>query len=252
MDLELNTSRKMKEKNANNNLEKEQIKNAKIENKIRKNEKFKKNITNIANAALDIGIRMALPNYIEDVVIDVKNVIIENGFREGMNEITNKAKNLFNIVFKKKKDYSKVEEIRNLTKQNGILDSFSKLLGKSIDTGVQSKLISKEIGSALKVGKTAMVNTFSDKLEDNLFNEIKNIDKFNESYKRWEKCVERKDKEGMAKEYKKMLHHYNKISIDIKQLNNFEKIEYIQKYIQNNKNPVVSNDELELLKQLAK
>lgn len=195
---------------------------------------------------------MALPNYIEDVVIDVKNIILENGFKSGMNEITNKAKSLFELVFKKKKDYSKVEEIRNLTKQNGILDSFSKLLNKSIDTSVQNKLISKEIGSAIKSGKTAMVNTFSDKLEDNLFNEIKNIEKFNQSYKKWEKCVEKNDIEGMQREYKKMLRHYNKISIDIKQLNDFEKIEYIQEYIQNNKDPVMTNDELELLKHLTK
>ena len=251
MDLGLSRPKTNKTR-VDNGLEKEQKKNAEIERKVRKNEKFKKNITNIANAALDVGIRMALPNYIEDVVIDVKNIIFENGFKSGMNEITNKAKSLFELVFKKKKDYSKVEEIRNLTKQNGILDSFSKLLNKSIDTSVQNKLISKEIGSAIKSGKTAMVNTFSDKLEDNLFNEIKNIEKFNQSYKKWEKCVEKNDIEGMQREYKKMLRHYNKISIDIKQLNDFEKIEYIQEYIQNNKDPVMTNDELELLKHLTK
>ena len=42
------------------------------------------------NAAIDIGIKSILPDLIEDEVIDIKDCILENGFKSGMEEILSK------------------------------------------------------------------------------------------------------------------------------------------------------------------
>ena len=42
------------------------------------------NLGKCINSAIDIGLKAALPDFIEDQIIDIKNTILENGFSEGL------------------------------------------------------------------------------------------------------------------------------------------------------------------------
>ena len=46
------------------------------------------------NSALDIGIKAILPDLIEDEVIDIKDCILQNGFKEGLKQVIESAINL--------------------------------------------------------------------------------------------------------------------------------------------------------------
>lgn len=48
----------------------------------------------IINSGLNAGIRLVLPNLIEDEVINIKDQILKNGFKSGVNEAIKSAKNL--------------------------------------------------------------------------------------------------------------------------------------------------------------
>ena len=65
-----------------------------IENSIEMNENkqtnfIETNLSKTVNAALDIGIRAICPNVIENEIINIKDTILEYGFRDGIKEIIN-------------------------------------------------------------------------------------------------------------------------------------------------------------------
>ena len=45
----------------------------------------------VINTAVDLGIRAALPNLIEDQVITIKDAILNSGFESGINQAINSA-----------------------------------------------------------------------------------------------------------------------------------------------------------------
>lgn len=218
--------------------------------KLNKKGNFNKTVENIANIALDLGIRAALPNYIEDQVIEIKNIILKNGVKEGVKEISNKAKNIFE-TFVGKNGKTKISELRELTKQNGLMKSFSKILSEAIDFSIKHKMISKEVGSLLKSGKNAMVSDFSRKLENKMMKEIKAVEKFKEAYIKWEKGLENNDLEEINKNYEIIIKNYNKISSDLKDIIDVEKVEYINNYLNKNGDKEIEKEDFELLKKIA-
>ena len=54
-----------------------------INNSLEKQQKkfLETTIGNVINTGVDIGLRAVLPDLIEDEIINVKNVILENGFK---------------------------------------------------------------------------------------------------------------------------------------------------------------------------
>ena len=74
-----------------NNIE-QTIEIDKIENLEEKQNNFLQgNLGKVINTGVDIGLRMILPNVIEDKVIDIKNAIINNGFKEGISSAINSS-----------------------------------------------------------------------------------------------------------------------------------------------------------------
>lgn len=177
--------------------------------------------------------------------------MLENGLKEGINEISKKAKDIVFVLIGKNKNTSNVDEIRALTKQNGIINSFSKMVSKTIDTSVKNNMISKNLGSVLKSGKTAMLSTFSEKLENKLYNEIKSIEGFKKELNNWNKSFSKNDIKGMKQSFKKLEKYYNEISLEIRELIDFEKISYTQEYIEKNNIKNISENEKKLLKKIA-
>ena len=117
------------ELNLNNNLDK-------INNKIEKEQVnfLETDIGKAINSAIDIGLKAALPNLIEDQVIDIKNTIMEQGFKEGINEIIKTGldygKSAIGIITG---EFENISQIQMAVKNGGILDNVSKLLDLSIN-----------------------------------------------------------------------------------------------------------------------
>lgn len=237
MNIDLDLNKKIYNKN---NI------NLKLEN----NNKFEKGIGKIINIAVDIGIKAALPDLIEDKVIEIKNILLKNGLKDGIKEISKKVKDTIDTIIGINKNI-KITDIRNLTKRNGIINDFSKIINLAIDTSVKNKMISKELAGIIKSGKTAMLSNFSNRLEKNMMKEIKTIEKFKEAISKWEEALDKRDIEELKKQYQIISKNYNNMSSDLKDIIDIDKIEYINQYINKNKNIKIDNEEFELLKKIA-
>jgi hypothetical protein len=220
------------EKNLNNQLTND-IKN----NEISKNQNdFIGNMfKNAINFGIDLGLKSLLPDLIEDQVIDIKNSILEGGFKEGVNTLmkkVNEFKNSITGIFTG--NFNNIQEINTATKQGGIIKTVSKGLSKGIDTGVKSGIIPKSIGGILKAGKTTMLNEFSNSLESQMRKEIQKFDILNDLNKKWYDALDQRD-------FDKMTKYTEKISVLSKDLvkfsniiNETKKIEELHNFIKEN------------------
>ena len=76
----------------------------------------------VINTAVDIGIRAALPNLIEEQVIGIKDAILSNGFESGVNQAINSAidlgKSAIGIVTG---NFQNISQAKNAIKKGGII-----------------------------------------------------------------------------------------------------------------------------------
>lgn len=220
------------EKNLNNQLTND-IKN----NEISKNQNdFIGNMfKNAINFGVDLGLKSLLPDLIEDQVIDIKNSILEGGFKEGVNTLmkkVNEFKNSITGIFTG--NFNNIQEINTATKQGGIIKTVSKGLSKGIDAGVKSGIIPKSIGGILKAGKTTMLNEFSNSLESQMRKEIQKFDTLNDLNKKWYDALDQRDFDKMTKSTEKI----SALSKDLVKFSNIinetKKIEELHNFIKEN------------------
>ena len=88
----------------------------------------------VINAGLDTGIRMLLPDLIENQVIDIKDAIINNGFKAGVEEAISSAVDLGKSVigvFTGK--FESVTQAKNAVKNGGVIDGISDALDYALN-----------------------------------------------------------------------------------------------------------------------
>ena len=220
------------EKNLNN-----QLTNDIKTNEISKNQNdFIGNMfKNAINFGVDLGLKSLLPDLIEDQVIDIKNSILEGGFKEGVDTLmkkVNEFKNSITGIFTG--NFNNIQEINTATKQGGIIKTVSKGLSKGIDAGIKSGIIPKSIGGILKAGKTTMLNEFSNSLESQMRKEIQKFDTLNDLNKKWYDALDQRDFDKMTKYTEKI----SALSKDLVKFSNIinetKKIEELHNFIKEN------------------
>ena len=149
---------------------------------------LKNTIFDLANAALDFGIRAALPNFIEEDVIDIKNKFIKEGFSEGIQEIIKKASSYGTIAKDLISGNLSEEQIKIVIEKDGILDSISNLTEGIIKKLYETELINKNTYNLLKKGKKEIVNSF----EKELKNRKKRLNNSQDDSKKIEEYIEEK------------------------------------------------------------
>lgn len=190
---------------------------------------------NALNFGVDLGLKALLPDLIEDQVIDIKNSILEGGFKEGVNTLikkVNEFKNSITGIFTG--NFNNIEEIHTATKQGGIIKTVSKGLSKGIDAGVKSGAIPKSVGSIIKSGKTTILNEFNSSLESQMKKEIKKFDTLNDLNKKWYDALDKRDFDKMTKYTEKI----SELSKDLVKFSNIieetKKIEELHNFIKEN------------------
>ena len=237
----------------NNNLEKNKSKTF-SENILEAQKTFlESDIGKAVNTAVDIGIKAALPDLIEDQIIDIKNAILEQGFKEGIKEIINTGiefgKSAIGIITG---NFENVSQIQMAVKKGGILDNVSDLLDLSIKFAKNKKLINGTTANLIKQSKNSIINSVSSKIEETLTNQIKAVEKLENYCEKWKISYENKDFKAMEKDYKNIENYIKKTVPLEKTINEARKIENIHNLIKNNgKDFNISEDEWNLAKKLA-
>ena len=207
----------------------------------------------VINTALDAGIRFLMPDLIEEQVVDVKDAIINNGFKAGVKEAIDSAIDLGkSAVGIFTGNFENVTQVRNAVKSGGIIDGISNALDYALDFCSNFGKIPETICSVLKSGKDALLDTISSNIENEFDNQVSSVEKISEYSDNWKNYYENKDFEGMEKEYKKLEEELEKtipLENTLKEARNIENIHLLIKNKGGDFN--LSNEELELAKKLV-
>lgn len=186
-----------------NNLSNNLNNNVSLEKK--QNNFLQTNIGKIINTGLDIGLRYLLPDFIEDQIINIKDTMLENGFKEGVKEVVNSTIELGKSVkgiFTG--EFESVSQVQAVIKNGGLLDNVSDLINTVVNKVVDTGKISYNVGNVIKKGKNVILDNISSKLENEFESQLDSIEKINKYSNNWKEYYNDKDFEGMEREYKKI------------------------------------------------
>lgn len=205
----------------------------------------------VINTGLDAGIRFLLPDLIEEQVINVKDAIINNGFKAGVEEAISSAvdmgKSVIGIFTGK---FENVTQAENAVKSGGIIDGISDALDYALNLCSKFGKIPNAICSVIKGGKDAILDTISNNIEEEFKNQVSSVEKINSYMQNWKNSYNNQDLDGMEKEYEKLEKELEKtlpLENTIKEARNIENLHIL---IKNKGDFNLSNDELELAKKL--
>ena len=204
------------------------------------------------NAAIDIGIRSVLPDFIDEQVINIKDNLILYGLKDGINKTIEDAINLGKStigIFTGK--FENVSQMQAAIESGGIIDGISKLLDTVVSGARDAGLINKNIANTIKQGKNVILNNVESNIEKTFNKQYKNFEYIDKYINNWKEYFEKKDFSGMEKEYKKIEIKLNEIAPIEKTINEAKQIGIIHNLIKNNGQDFnLSNEQLELAEKL--
>ena len=192
---------------------------------------LKSSIGQIANTAIDIGLKSMLPDYIEDEVIEVKNSLISGGIREGVNTAIEKTievgKKFLGI---ENNEFKSIDEAKETIEKGDLTNNISDAIDFALEKISNLNLISENILDIIKNGKDLVLNNMNTNVEGEFVNEMKALKKIEKYIENWEKCYSKKDVEGLNKEFNKIEKQMKKIMpIEniLEKVNNIKNINWI-------------------------
>ncbi len=157
------------------------------------------------NTAIDIGLRTIMPSMVEEQIIDIKNVLLTCGLKEGINTAIKNAidfgKSTLGIVTGK---FENLSQVHNAVKKGGIIDGVSDVLDNVVNSASKNKLISKGTARFIKKGKNAILDTVSNNIEDKFLDDVHSLEKVSKYISNWKYYYNLKDLPGMEKEFNKL------------------------------------------------
>lgn len=229
-----------------------------INNNVNENiEKEQKNIIGeilgkTINLAIDTGVRILLPNAIEDEIINIKDVLINEGLKEGIKNAISSAINLGkSTVGIVTGDFENISQAYTAVKNGGIIDTTSKIIDQVLKSANKKGLINDGTAKILKKGKNVVKECVESNIEKTFMEQVDSVEKIGKYINNWNKYLEARDNEGMEREYSKIENKMKNIIPLETTLKQVEIINNIQTLIKN-KGGIenITNDEIELSKKL--
>lgn len=204
------------------------------------------------NVGLDLGIRALFPDLIEDQIINIKDTFLNEGFKEGINEIVDSAidlgKSVIGIFTGK---FENISQVQTAVKSGGIIDSTSNLIDFVLNKIQKNDLLSNTTINIIKKGKDLLLDNVNKNIENTLTKQVTSIEKLNEYSENWNKYFELKDFNNMDKEFEKIQSELKEVIPLENTLKQVRKIENIHNLIKNNgQNFDISEIEKELAEKL--
>ena len=209
------------------------------------------NLYGIFDGVLNIGIRAALPDLIEDDIINIKDNIMQNGIVDGVNEIVNNIKSFGKSTFGLiTGNFENISQIQTAVKSGGVLDKISKIFDFALDKAKEKGLISNTMKNTLKSQKNSIAKNIKNNISSNLEDQVKYFEKIDEYNNKWQECFKNKDLKGMKNANKNIQKYLKKVLPIESTLNSARKIETLEKLIENKGNFELNKEELELVEAL--
>ena len=230
-----------------------------IENKITNNIQIEKNnflnsiIGKTINNAIDIGLKSILPDLIENQIIEIKNVLLTNGLKAGIDSavenVIDFGKSAIGIFTG---NFENMTQVRTAVADGGIIDTVSDVLDDVINKTYESGYINKSVSSVIKKGKNVLLENITSKIKNELDDQTNSIEKLERYVNNWKEYFENKDFAGMTKEYNKIKKQLDNIIPLENILKETREVEVVHNLIKNNgQNFNISNLEIELAEKLS-
>lgn len=249
MDIDLkNTNEEVKENRIT--FEKQEL-----ENNRKTNQKnfLETTIGKTINTTLDIGLRMVLPDFIENQVIEIKNTLLEEGLKDGIKNSIDVAidlgKSTMGIITG---EFENISQIQSAIGKGGIIDTLSNTIDFVLDKTIKKGVLNKTVAGVIKEGKNVILDNIYKGIEQTLTEQVKSAEKLEKYIGNWKNYYKIKDFDGMEKEYKKMEKELKKLVPMEKTLKEARQIENLHSLIKNKGIDFeLSDNEIELAKKLV-
>ena len=120
----------------------------------KQNSFLKSNLGQAINGGIDLGLRILLPNCIEDEVINIKNSLITEGFSAAVDtaieEATNLGKSALGILTG---TFENISQVNKAIKKGGLIDTISDILDTGISWAQKHGYIEKGTAKTIKKRK---------------------------------------------------------------------------------------------------
>jgi len=212
-----------------------------IENEIKNNINIEKNnfLNNIIgktiNNAIDIGLKSILPDLIENQIIDIKDALLQNGLKAGVETAVESAmdfgKSAVGIFTG---NFENITQVRTAVADGGIIDTMSNVLDNVINKAYQSGYINKSTTTLIKNGKNVLLDNISSNIKNELDEQTNTVEKLGRYVDNWKEYYNNKDFEGMTKEYNKIKKQLKNIIPLENILKKTREVEVLHNLIKNN------------------
>lgn len=221
--------------------------------KIEKNNFLNNIIGKTINNAIDIGLKTILPDLIENQIIDVKNELIKNGLKAGIDTAIESAINLGkSTVGIFTGNFENMSQVRTAIADGGIIDTVSDVLDNVINKTYQKGYINRSISSVIKNGKNVLLENISKDIKSKIDEQTNIEENLNRYIDNWKEFYNNKDFDGMSKEYNKIQKRIEELIPLENILKKSRELETIHNLIKNNgQNFELSNIEKELIEKLS-
>lgn len=130
-----------------NNIEQEKLEKE-------QNSFLQTNLGRAINGGIDLGLRVLLPNYIEDEVISIKDSLITEGFSAAIStaieEATNLGKSAMGLITG---TFENISQVNKAIKKGGLIDTISDILDTGISWAQKHGYIEKGTAKTIKKRK---------------------------------------------------------------------------------------------------
>lgn len=235
-----------------NNLEKNNVLNNQLENKNLQKSFLETTLGKTINTAIDIGIRAVLPEFVEDQIINIKNNLLGYGLKDGITKTIDEAidlgKSAIGIV---KGNFENVSQMKSAVQSGGLIDGISSLLDTVIHKARQAGVMNQTVANTIKQGKNLILNNIEKNIEESFNKQYRAIENISKYVDNWKENFEKRNFQGMEKEYNKIEKQLKNIAPIEKTINAVRKIEILHNLIKNNgQNFNLTQEQLELAEKL--
>ena len=220
---------------------------------IEKNNFLNNIIGQTINNAIDIGLKAVLPDLIENQVIEIKDALLKNGLKAGVETAVNSAidfgKSISGIFTG---NFENMTQVRIAVSEGGILETISDVLDKITNKTYEAGYINETVNTLIKNGKDIILDNISNNIRKQLDEQTDLIENLNRYIDNWKENYNNQNFIEMEKEYNKIEENIDKIIPLENIIKEIREIESIHNLIKNNgQNFEISDLEKNLAKNLV-
>lgn len=216
-----------------------------------KNDFFDTTVGKVIDNTVNIAIKALVPDIIDDQVINVKDAIIEGGFKEGLEEIkrsgTNFKESIKGIITG---EFKTIEQMKIAIKDGGILDFVSLCVDKGIKCLSEKTGIDKSTLILVSSGKDLLVNQITSSIENKFTEQLEEIERLDKYCEEWKEAYNNKDLGKINIVYEKIEDSLENVIQIESVLNKVNNIKNLNELINSSGNFDLTDEELNLAKKI--